>query len=139
MTLYSTGRCAKLVPCFYTIIDWKFSFFLVKLDHDAKDGERLPLAIKDMGPCEMFPQTLSHNPNGRYYQRFIALPPRLQCTPCLQGFFSCVVSRFFHSNNFLENPVTILKYSVHVENLLEFVSVQFWYPVNLLTFFYKML
>lgn len=35
-------------------------------DHDAKDGERLPLAIKDMGPCEMFPQTLSHNPNGRF-------------------------------------------------------------------------
>ena len=35
-------------------------------DHDAKDGERLPLAIKDMGPCEMFPTTLSHNPNGRY-------------------------------------------------------------------------
>lgn len=37
-----------------------------KLDYDVKDGERLPLAIKDMGPCEMFPQTLSHNPNGRY-------------------------------------------------------------------------
>jgi len=38
----------------------------LKLDYDVKDGERLPLAIKDMGPCEMFPQTLSHNPNGRY-------------------------------------------------------------------------
>ncbi|XP_027053497.1 coatomer subunit beta'-like isoform X1 [Pocillopora damicornis] len=35
-------------------------------DYDVKDGERLPLAIKDMGPCEMFPQTLSHNPNGRF-------------------------------------------------------------------------
>ena len=38
----------------------------LKSDYDVKDGERLPLAIKDMGPCEMFPQTLSHNPNGRY-------------------------------------------------------------------------
>ena len=41
-------------------------FLSADQDHDAKDGERLPLAIKDMGPCEMFPQTLSHNPNGRY-------------------------------------------------------------------------
>ena len=39
---------------------------ILKLDYDVKDGERLPLAIKDMGPCEMFPQTLCHNPNGRY-------------------------------------------------------------------------
>lgn len=35
-------------------------------DYEIKDGERLPLAIKDMGSCEIFPQTLSHNPNGRF-------------------------------------------------------------------------
>lgn len=35
-------------------------------DYEIKDGERIPLAIKDMGSCEIFPQTLSHNPNGRY-------------------------------------------------------------------------
>ncbi|KAG1678839.1 Coatomer subunit beta' [Nymphon striatum] len=35
-------------------------------DTDAKDGERLPLAVKDMGSCEVYPQTISHNPNGRF-------------------------------------------------------------------------
>lgn len=35
-------------------------------DVDIKDGERLPLAIKDMGSCEIYPQTISHNPNGRF-------------------------------------------------------------------------
>ncbi len=34
-------------------------------DIEIKDGERLPLAIKDMGSCEIYPQTISHNPNGR--------------------------------------------------------------------------
>jgi len=31
----------------------------------VKDGERLPLAVKDMGSCEIYPQTIAHNPNGR--------------------------------------------------------------------------
>ncbi|XP_031563189.1 coatomer subunit beta'-like [Actinia tenebrosa] len=35
-------------------------------DDDIKDGERLSLSIKDMGSCEIFPQTISHNPNGRF-------------------------------------------------------------------------
>ncbi|KAF6028093.1 COPB2 [Bugula neritina] len=35
-------------------------------DADIKDGERLPLAIKDMGSCEIYPQSISHNPNGRF-------------------------------------------------------------------------
>lgn len=39
-------------------------------DVDIKDGERLPLAIKDMGSCEIYPQNIRHNPNGRS-----ALPP----------------------------------------------------------------
>lgn len=34
-------------------------------DQEVKDGERLPLAIKDMGSCEIYPQTIAHNPNGR--------------------------------------------------------------------------
>jgi len=33
---------------------------------EIKDGERLPLAIKDMGSCEVYPQTIAHNPNGRF-------------------------------------------------------------------------
>lgn len=32
----------------------------------VKDGERLPLAVKDMGSCEIYPQTIAHNPNGRF-------------------------------------------------------------------------
>ncbi|XP_046850429.1 coatomer subunit beta'-like [Xenia sp. Carnegie-2017] len=35
-------------------------------DYEIKDGEKIPLAIKDMGSCEIFPQTLCHNPNGRF-------------------------------------------------------------------------
>ncbi|XP_022090255.1 coatomer subunit beta'-like [Acanthaster planci] len=35
-------------------------------DLEIKDGERLPLAIKDMGSCDVYPQTVSHNPNGRF-------------------------------------------------------------------------
>lgn len=34
-------------------------------DAEIKDGERLPLAVKDMGSCEIYPQTIQHNPNGR--------------------------------------------------------------------------
>lgn len=34
-------------------------------DAVIKDGERLPLAIKDMGSCEIYPQTIAHSPNGR--------------------------------------------------------------------------
>lgn len=29
------------------------------------DGERLPLGVKDMGSCEIYPQTIQHSPNGR--------------------------------------------------------------------------
>lgn len=33
---------------------------------EVKDGERLPVAVKDMGACEIYPQTITHNPNGRF-------------------------------------------------------------------------
>jgi coatomer subunit beta' len=32
---------------------------------EIKDGERLPLSVKDMGSCDLYPQTIAHNPNGR--------------------------------------------------------------------------
>jgi len=35
-------------------------------DQDVKDGERLALNVKDMGSCEVYPQNIAHNPNGRY-------------------------------------------------------------------------
>uniref|UniRef100_A0A8C6QD94 Beta'-coat protein n=1 Tax=Nannospalax galili TaxID=1026970 RepID=A0A8C6QD94_NANGA len=36
-------------------------------DAEIKDGERLPLAVKDMGSCEIYPQTIQHNPNGIFW------------------------------------------------------------------------
>lgn len=33
---------------------------------DLSDGERLPLAVKDLGAADIFPQSLSHAPNGRF-------------------------------------------------------------------------
>ena len=35
-------------------------------DADVKDGERLILPMKELGSCEIYPQTLQHNPNGRF-------------------------------------------------------------------------
>ncbi|CAL4118366.1 unnamed protein product, partial [Meganyctiphanes norvegica] len=35
-------------------------------DTEAMDGERLPLAVKDLGACDIYPQTIAHNPNGRF-------------------------------------------------------------------------
>lgn len=31
-----------------------------------KDGERLVLSTKDMGSCEVYPQSVKHSPNGRF-------------------------------------------------------------------------
>ncbi|EPB83737.1 hypothetical protein HMPREF1544_09478, partial [Mucor circinelloides 1006PhL] len=36
------------------------------IDDNVKDGERLALPIKDLGSCEVYPQTLQHSPNGRF-------------------------------------------------------------------------
>jgi coatomer subunit beta' len=35
-------------------------------DGDLTDGEKLPLAARDMGACEVYPQSLIHNCNGAY-------------------------------------------------------------------------
>ena len=35
-------------------------------DCEVVDGERLPLAVKDLGACDVYPQSLRHNPNGRF-------------------------------------------------------------------------
>jgi coatomer subunit beta' len=36
------------------------------VDEDIKDGERITLPNKDLGSCEVYPQTLVHAPNGRF-------------------------------------------------------------------------
>ncbi|KAI8605370.1 coatomer subunit beta'-like protein [Dissophora ornata] len=33
---------------------------------DVKDGERIVCGAKDLGSCEIYPQTLEHSPNGRF-------------------------------------------------------------------------
>ncbi|KAJ6715238.1 COATOMER SUBUNIT BETA'-1 [Salix viminalis] len=38
----------------------------VGADFEVTDGERLPLAVKELGTCDLYPQTLKHNPNGRF-------------------------------------------------------------------------
>ncbi|KAH9325677.1 hypothetical protein KI387_005855, partial [Taxus chinensis] len=38
----------------------------VGADLEVTDGERLPLAVKELGSCDMYPQSLKHNPNGRF-------------------------------------------------------------------------
>eukprot|EP00741_Cyanophora_paradoxa_P015643 tig00020903_g15100.t1 len=35
-------------------------------DSELVDGERLPLPSKDLGSCEIFPQHMKHNSNGRF-------------------------------------------------------------------------
>ncbi|KAF9617296.1 hypothetical protein IFM89_035240 [Coptis chinensis] len=35
-------------------------------DLEATEGERLPLAVKELGSCDIYPQSLKHNPNGRF-------------------------------------------------------------------------
>ncbi len=35
-------------------------------DTEIADGEKLQLATKDLGNCEIYPQMLQHNPNGRF-------------------------------------------------------------------------
>mmetsp|Transcript_31650 Transcript_31650/g.94312 ORF Transcript_31650/g.94312 Transcript_31650/m.94312 type:complete len:1010 (-) Transcript_31650:167-3196(-) len=35
-------------------------------DYEMADGERLPLAVKDLGSSDAYPQSLQHNPNGRF-------------------------------------------------------------------------
>ncbi|KAJ1938034.1 Coatomer subunit beta', partial [Linderina pennispora] len=36
------------------------------MDSGVEDGERLPLSVKDLGSCEVYPYTLKHSPNGRF-------------------------------------------------------------------------
>ncbi|KAJ3021791.1 Coatomer subunit beta' [Thoreauomyces humboldtii] len=36
------------------------------VDENLKDGERITLAAKELGSCEVYPQMLQHSPNGRF-------------------------------------------------------------------------
>ncbi len=48
------------------------------------DGERLPLVVKDLGSCDLYPATLAHSPNGRFVAVCGArqrMPPAMACSP----------------------------------------------------------
>jgi coatomer subunit beta' len=47
-----------LIPCLYSND--------LHCDPQVTDGERLQLAVKDLGSCDLYPQSLKHNPNGRF-------------------------------------------------------------------------
>jgi len=36
------------------------------MDSNIKDGEQVSLSVKDLGNCELYPNTLKHSPNGRF-------------------------------------------------------------------------
>uniref|UniRef100_A0A8D0AFM5 Beta'-coat protein n=1 Tax=Sander lucioperca TaxID=283035 RepID=A0A8D0AFM5_SANLU len=57
-------------------------------DAEIKDGERLPLAVKDMGSCEIYPQTIQHNPNGRYMESISSILPKYASINC------CYLNRY---------------------------------------------
>jgi coatomer subunit beta' len=38
----------------------------VGADIEVTDGERLSLGVKELGSCDLYPQSLKHNPNGRF-------------------------------------------------------------------------
>jgi coatomer subunit beta' len=35
-------------------------------ENDFRDGERVILSQKELGSCDIYPQSLVHSPNGRY-------------------------------------------------------------------------
>eukprot|EP01147_Barroeca_monosierra_P009544 gene9544-1774_t len=39
---------------------------VTKFEGELVDGEPMQLSCKDLGACEIFPQSLRHNPNGRF-------------------------------------------------------------------------
>ena len=53
-------------PYFFIPFSLQANIKTLGTDAEIKDGERLPLDFKDMGSCEIYPQTISHNPNGRF-------------------------------------------------------------------------
>jgi hypothetical protein len=40
-----------------------------KLGEEPADGEVLPVVSKELGHCEIYPQYIQHNPNGRLLVR----------------------------------------------------------------------
>ncbi|UJR30435.1 hypothetical protein I4U23_017969 [Adineta vaga] len=58
----STGKIVWAKHCEIQQVNLK----QLSSDQQLKDGEKVPLNVKEMGSCEIYPQTLSHSPNGRF-------------------------------------------------------------------------
>ncbi|CAF1533857.1 unnamed protein product, partial [Adineta ricciae] len=58
----STGKIVWAKHCEIQQVNLK----QLTTDQPLKDGEKVPLNVKEMGSCEIYPQTLSHSPNGRF-------------------------------------------------------------------------
>ena len=54
------------------------------------DGERLPLATKELGSCEIYPQYLKHNTNGWCSSYFLCDLKRTNCEKQTSGRFVVV-------------------------------------------------
>ncbi|CAF1019776.1 unnamed protein product [Adineta ricciae] len=58
----STGKIVWAKHCEIQQVNLK----QLSSDQQLKDGEKVPLNVKELGSCEIYPQTLSHSPNGRF-------------------------------------------------------------------------
>uniref|UniRef100_A0A5K3FPG1 Beta'-coat protein n=1 Tax=Mesocestoides corti TaxID=53468 RepID=A0A5K3FPG1_MESCO len=72
MSMDSSGKlvCARHAELVQANIRSVLANLNVAADSSAaenfEDGARLPVVYKDMGACEIYPQTLAHNANGRF-------------------------------------------------------------------------
>jgi coatomer subunit beta' len=49
-------------------------------DSEVTDGERLVIATKEMGACEIYPQYMEHSPNGRFLVLFAVYFFNVHCS-----------------------------------------------------------
>lgn len=88
----TAARCSAVEKPAVSSADLQSScLFLFLLPHalllpPQTDGERLPLAVKDLGSSDIYPQSLQHSPNGRFVTGARSAAPAL----LLQGTLRCV-------------------------------------------------
>ncbi|KAG6422303.1 hypothetical protein SASPL_118870 [Salvia splendens] len=73
-------------------------------DYDVADGERLPLAVKELGTCDLYPQSLKHNPNGRFV--VVCGDDENADFFDIMGFICCV-AHFLESRGMIEDALEV--------------------------------
>ncbi|KAI8795577.1 coatomer subunit beta [Biomphalaria glabrata] len=107
-------------------------------EQEIKDGERLLLAIKDMGTCDIYPLTISHSPNGRFavvcgegeYIIYTALTLRSKSYGSATEFVWATDSSMYAISN--GNTVTIYKNFKEFKTLKPALGVEGLYGGHLL-------